>query len=296
MAEDQLRKAYALIKQGDRPQAIQLIQGVIKQNRESVPAWWLMANALEDPAKKRKALERVIALNADHERAKQALQNLQSTSLPSLKKSAPIQPTAKMSTRPSDASAGSSVELEFDWGKLEAHDARTDAKSGSEDQAIKTASYIMISFAVVVLLGVVFLFVIPSFQRAQVQSQVEPVMIAFFDEMMAGNFTEAETYVCPRYRRDQGRAYYFALDLTPIYRAFEVDRSDLAYRIINFSANSATLAISGTVTLTTPQEEPREVNITEIIGRNGFNYGVPEFDFIREGEQWYICDEQFANS
>lgn len=51
MAEQKLREAFELMKQGERNQAMMIIRGVLRENRQNVDAWWLMANLLEDEDK-----------------------------------------------------------------------------------------------------------------------------------------------------------------------------------------------------------------------------------------------------
>ena len=70
MAQKELREAFALMKQGNQKQAAIMVQNIIKKDRNNVAAWWLMANILEDPDRKQKALDKVLSLDANHAGAK----------------------------------------------------------------------------------------------------------------------------------------------------------------------------------------------------------------------------------
>lgn len=62
MSREQLDRAYTLIKDGQLQEAISIIEAVIRADRENENAWWLLANATNDPAAKQNALNNVIRL------------------------------------------------------------------------------------------------------------------------------------------------------------------------------------------------------------------------------------------
>jgi tetratricopeptide (TPR) repeat protein len=76
---EQLKRAYQLMKQGERPQAAKIIQRVLQQDKSNADAWWLLANALERDDLKIKSLKRVLSLRPDDTRARKMLDDLQST-------------------------------------------------------------------------------------------------------------------------------------------------------------------------------------------------------------------------
>lgn len=69
MSADQLREAYRLIKAGSKQEATQILIPIVRTDKTNADAWWLLANALSDPEKQRKALEEVLKLRPDDERA-----------------------------------------------------------------------------------------------------------------------------------------------------------------------------------------------------------------------------------
>jgi hypothetical protein len=75
-SRDQLQQAYALIKGGKKAQAVKLLVPILKTEAKNAAAWWLMANALEDPEKQRKALEKVLQLKPGDARATAMLDQL----------------------------------------------------------------------------------------------------------------------------------------------------------------------------------------------------------------------------
>jgi tetratricopeptide (TPR) repeat protein len=75
----QLKQAYQLLKQGQRERARSMVERVLKQDKSSADAWWLLANALDRDDLKIKSLKRVLSLKPGHARAQQMLDELQAT-------------------------------------------------------------------------------------------------------------------------------------------------------------------------------------------------------------------------
>lgn len=76
MSENQLRRAYDLIKQGREQEAIGIIEPLIRFDPDNEDAWWLLANATEDPESKRNALNNVLRLTGNTTRVQKAQQML----------------------------------------------------------------------------------------------------------------------------------------------------------------------------------------------------------------------------
>jgi tetratricopeptide (TPR) repeat protein len=75
--DPRLIEAVALIRDGDDRGAEALAREVIREDRENVEAWWIMANAIDDETKRVKALEKVLALKPDHDEARDWLDEIQ---------------------------------------------------------------------------------------------------------------------------------------------------------------------------------------------------------------------------
>ena len=71
--QDQLQRAYQLIRAGSRQDAIQVLMPVLRADPANADAWWLLANAVTDPAQKKRALEEVLKLRPTDERARKML-------------------------------------------------------------------------------------------------------------------------------------------------------------------------------------------------------------------------------
>jgi hypothetical protein len=78
MSREQLDRAYSLIKSGQTQEAIDIIETIIRADRDNENAWWLLVNATDDPAAKRNALNNVIRLTQNAQRADKARVMLQS--------------------------------------------------------------------------------------------------------------------------------------------------------------------------------------------------------------------------
>ncbi len=63
-------------KAGNKEEAVRLLGDAIRENNQDENAWLYLGAALDDPAKKRQAFERVLAINPNNERAKNALARL----------------------------------------------------------------------------------------------------------------------------------------------------------------------------------------------------------------------------
>lgn len=72
MANAPLQQAYALIQQGDKDAALQVIDSLLRTDRDNRDAWWLLAHAAADRAQQRRALNEVLRLDSGDARAEQA--------------------------------------------------------------------------------------------------------------------------------------------------------------------------------------------------------------------------------
>lgn len=77
--QQQLRRAYELIKAKKRNEAVQILLPILQTDRDNANAWWLLANAVTDPKDAREALENVLRLRPDHENARKLLDKLNAT-------------------------------------------------------------------------------------------------------------------------------------------------------------------------------------------------------------------------
>jgi hypothetical protein len=66
--EEQLNRAYELIKAERFEEARNLLEPFIRANRDNADVWWLYANATEDPAAKRNALQNILRIGTNEVR------------------------------------------------------------------------------------------------------------------------------------------------------------------------------------------------------------------------------------
>ena len=76
----QLQQVYQLIKNGDKEEAVSVLRRLLTVDPNNADAWWLMANAVSDPAEQRSAVEKVLLLRPDHAQAREKLQQLKAAS------------------------------------------------------------------------------------------------------------------------------------------------------------------------------------------------------------------------
>ncbi|MEO8612780.1 MAG: pre-peptidase C-terminal domain-containing protein [Chloroflexota bacterium] len=76
----QLQQAYQLIKNGEKEEAISVLRPMLTVDPNNADGWWLLANAVSDPAEQRSALEKVVMLRPDHAQAREKLQQLKTGS------------------------------------------------------------------------------------------------------------------------------------------------------------------------------------------------------------------------
>jgi len=73
---NQLKQAYAYIQQERLDEAITILRRVLRDNSDNADAWWLMANAVSEPADAAEALSNVLRLRPDHAEAREAYDQL----------------------------------------------------------------------------------------------------------------------------------------------------------------------------------------------------------------------------
>ncbi len=82
MSSEDLQNAYNLIRDGQRAEAVSILLPLVRADPLSADGWWLLANAVDDPDQQRQALERVLKLRPDDDRARRMLNKLSPTDSP----------------------------------------------------------------------------------------------------------------------------------------------------------------------------------------------------------------------
>lgn len=68
-----IQEAYNHVRSGNKAAAVDILLPILRTDKDNVNAWWVLANALEDPQEVREALEQVIRLDHDHIQANNRL-------------------------------------------------------------------------------------------------------------------------------------------------------------------------------------------------------------------------------
>jgi hypothetical protein len=72
----QLKQAYTYIQQERLDEAITILRRILRDDPDNADAWWLMANAVSEPADAAEALSNVLRLRPDHAEAREAYDQL----------------------------------------------------------------------------------------------------------------------------------------------------------------------------------------------------------------------------
>lgn len=81
-SRQQLKRAYEMIKAGQKKEASQLLVDMLKADRNNADAWWLLANATPKKENAQQALEQVLRLRPNDENARKLLAKLQGQASP----------------------------------------------------------------------------------------------------------------------------------------------------------------------------------------------------------------------
>lgn len=78
---EQLQRAYRLIKDGNKQEALRILVPLVRAEKNNADAWWLLANAVADETQARRALEQVLRLRPNDEKARRMLDRLSAASM-----------------------------------------------------------------------------------------------------------------------------------------------------------------------------------------------------------------------
>lgn len=81
MGNEQLREAIKALQSGDKREARRLLGIVLRSEPDNVPAWWYLAEALDDPEQKSHCLRQVLRLHPNHAEARRKLGEIERRSV-----------------------------------------------------------------------------------------------------------------------------------------------------------------------------------------------------------------------
>lgn len=73
---DQLQQAYRLIRDGNKTQATAILVPIVRNEPNNADAWWLLANAVSGVDQQRRALEQVLRLRPNDDKARQMMDRI----------------------------------------------------------------------------------------------------------------------------------------------------------------------------------------------------------------------------
>jgi hypothetical protein len=79
---DQLQQAYRFIRDGNKTQATAILVPIVRSEPNNADAWWLLANAVSTPDQQRRALEQVLRLRPNDDKARRMLDRIDSGGSP----------------------------------------------------------------------------------------------------------------------------------------------------------------------------------------------------------------------
>jgi hypothetical protein len=74
--EQQMQQAYQLIKQGRKEEAAAILVPIVRADNDNADAWWLLANAVSSSDQAKRALQMVLRVRPDDDRARRMLAKL----------------------------------------------------------------------------------------------------------------------------------------------------------------------------------------------------------------------------
>lgn len=148
MSGEQLQIAIKALHSGDKREARRLLGIVLRIDPESVPAWWYLAEALDDPQQKSHCLRQVLRLHPDHAEALRMLGEIE---------------RRVVKVTPPDGLARPVFEAEDQNGRLiipglDEDDLPQVEPRGGQSSTLSFALVVAASVTLVMLLGAIILF------------------------------------------------------------------------------------------------------------------------------------------
>lgn len=246
MAQDQIRRAAELIKQGEKGQAGQILRGVLRQDQNNAQGWWLLSLTQEDQDKAVRCLERVLSIDPNHAGAKKRLAKLRpqetivDDALPDFE---PVAASSRGKAKNDDAY----------WSKLsEAPKKRATQRTWVE----RTGRSLIVRFAFVIIIGIgamIFGFVQNSTLRDSNGNTPTDVALLYERAYWLEDYEQMVDLTCPTFRSYTDELWQNSFSIQDGVRPADLTANfdDLRSRRIRLeppiSPNEATVAFYGSV-------------------------------------------------
>lgn len=114
--DEKLKDAIAAARMGDKETAQRQLTELLDEDPQQVQGWYLLSLLVDSPQKQAAYLSKTLALNPDHEKAKEQLASLRAAAL------APTTTIAEAASQPMDVLAQSETDELPDWLREEGGD------------------------------------------------------------------------------------------------------------------------------------------------------------------------------
>lgn len=296
-AQQQLRQAFALMKQGKKREAGQLVQAVLKQDRTNVNAWWLMANLVDDNERKIKSLERLLALQPNHTKAQQMLDSLRPAApafapdaldeFESAPASTPAFPAGALNDAPASAEGNyDDLNLSMPSSRQAMLHKPKVYEVVEEEEPQENYRLVTLAMGALVLFvaGVVVVFgILPALQQTVGPAEtVELWLQAFADS----DYERMRELTCEA-QRGQVDEMERAFSRTAELPEFQIDTSQITTEVVEQSDETATVRVSGELTMSVQGSE-LPLNLAQLSAYGGAQQN-DETPLIKEDGQWRVC-------
>ncbi|MCA9914615.1 MAG: tetratricopeptide repeat protein [Anaerolineae bacterium] len=273
---EQLRQAFALMKQGNRHDSIAIVQNVLKQDRGNASAWWLLANLLEDHERKVKALERVLALEPNHKGATAMMAKL----------NPPV-----VSPFVDDGELPAGVDLSTPEGRA-TPEKLTKAKYREVEKAdteVPLSIKIAFGFLVLFVVGLIIIFgVIPILRGVQPVD----VMNEYFAALSDQNYDRLRELTCEKdlYQIDVLEQQFASMQtMLQEGQTLRFETSELRVDLIEQTDTEAFVNIGGRLTISAGDALEMTFNIDQLLATAGLPADGANARLIVENG-WKVCD------
>lgn len=282
---EQLKRAAALIKQGEKGQASQVLRSILREDPQNVEAWWMLSYTFDSPEKAQQALERALSLDPSHAASNKRMATLQGKPAPA------VAPAAVPAQAAAPAPRKAQTQGDEYWNKLE-NPAKP--KGGMARDVLGSllsngwTLRIVVMIIVVAGGGIFTLFQNINVRDANGQTPTD-VARAFEEAFWVEDAATMRSLLCPGFNRyfDEMwvNTYTYSLGYNPVT---DVSFARMRTQQIRFTGDEASVAFHGEVSWTA-EGERLTFNYDDEIEAQGGEVWIGHHVKLIDGV-WMICD------
>jgi hypothetical protein len=283
---EELKRAAALIKQGEKGQASTILRGVLRSDPQNVEAWWMLSYTFDSTDKATQALERALSLDPAHAASNKRIAKLRGDE-PRPAPTPVVQVAAPARRKPkNDATVGADY-----WDKLDNPPKPKGGMARDVGGALLGNPWVLRIIVMVVLVAGGSVWAV--FQNIQVRDAnghtPTDVVRAFEEAYWVEDAATMRSLVCPGYESYFNEVwsgtYTYAWGYNPVS---DVDLSRMRTRQIRFAGDEATVAFYGTVSWLV-DGSPMSYSYDEEADAQGGDVWIGHHVRMIDGV-WMICD------